>query len=365
VWYNSVDKSETMARSNNYLGIDFGAGGIKVLNVALEKKKAKLVTYGFTERSPEEAENDWFTDPQATANLLKKICAKAHTTTTQVITALPIASVFSAVINLPAAASKEVASAVRWEAKKLIPLPLEEVVLDWKLLPPAAGPRNSAAGQEKVKEKDKTIEVLLTGAPKTLINKYLDVFKKAGLNLLSLETEAFAFVRSLIGNDPSPTAIVDIGARKSNILILDRGVPFLTRSIDIGGKNFTQNIAAKLNIPTDQAEELKRNMSETELSGGIPDMIKEVLTPLLNEMKYSLDTYRARNNMTRSIEKIILTGGGAMLPKLTDYFTEFFNLRTFLGDPWVRLNYPEELKPVLQNIGSRFSVAIGLALREI
>lgn len=347
-----------MAKSNNYLGIDLGAGGIKVLNIALEKKKAKLVTYGFTERSPEETENDWFADPQATANLLKKICAKAHATTTQAITALPIASVFSAVINLPAAASKEIASAVRWEAKKLIPLPLEEVVLDWKLLPKPAMTSNQ-------KPTESTIEVLLTGAPKTLIDKYVDVFKKAGLSLLSLETEAFAFIRSLIGNDPSPTIIVDIGARKSNILILDRGVPFSTRSIDVGGKNFTQNIATKLSMPMDQAEELKRNMSETELSGGVPDMIKEILTPLLNEMKYSLDTYRARNSLTRPIEKIILTGGGAMLPKLTDYFTEFFNLRTFLGDPWVRINYSDELKPVLQNVGSRFSVAIGLALREV
>lgn len=324
-------------------------------------KKPRLVTYGFTDRSPNELDTDWLADPQATGALVRKICDKAKVTSNGAVTALPIASVFSSVISLPSSAAKELEAAVRWEAKKLIPLPLEEVVLDWKRLAPL--PVVAKEG-EKSKEQ-KTIEVLLTGAPQDLVQKYVEIFKKAGLSLLSLETESFAFIRSLVGNDPSPVAIVDIGAKKSNIVLVDRGIPFIARSVEVGGKNFTESVARALNVPLEQAEEIKRNIADSEAMNNLPTLIKDNLTPLLNEIKYSLNVYRSRNEMTRPIEKIILTGGSALLPKLADYFNEFFNLRTFLGDPWARLSYHTDLTPLLQSIGARFSVAIGLALREV
>lgn len=346
-----------MAKAKNYLGVDIGGGGIKVVNLIAEKNRPRLATYGFSERSPEEVDIDWFGNPKETASLLKEICRRAETLTPYAITSLPIASVFSAVINLPNLKPKEIDAAVRWEAKKLIPLPIEEVVLSWKILP-----------RLSKEEEEKNLIVLLTGAPKSLVQKYVDVFKMAGLNLISLEPESFAFIRSLVGNDLSPVAIVDLGARKSNVLFVDRGVPLLARSIEIGGKHFSAEIAKTLNIPLVQAEELKKSLAELrseerpELK--IPDLLRKVLAPLLNEIKYSLTVFQTKNDFARPIEKIILTGGGALIPKIEDYFNEFFQIRTFLGDPWARLLFPEELKPILQTIGSRFSVAIGLALRE-
>ncbi|MEK7606956.1 MAG: type IV pilus assembly protein PilM [Patescibacteria group bacterium] len=355
-----------MAKTRDSIGIDLGAGGIKAASLAREKKGVRLVTYGFTERSVGEMGNDWLADIDGTAALIRKICDRAHITGGRASTALPIASVFSSVINLPVAVSKgkELEAAVQWEAKKLIPLPLEEVILDWKILPPVSV---LAKGKEEkgAEKKEKMVEVLLTGAPKALVQKYIEVFKKAGFTLGALETESFAFIRSLVGNDLSLVAIVDIGARKSNIVFVDRGVPFLSRSIEIGGKNFTDRIADVLKMPVERAEEVKRNISELSALQSLPDLIKGVITPLLNEIKYSFDVYRTRNGGTRPLEKIILTGGSSALPKLSEHFTEFFNLRTFQGDPWARLQYPEELKPVLQSIGARFSVALGLAMREI
>jgi hypothetical protein len=41
------------------------------------------------------------------------------------------------------------------------------------------------------------------------------------------------------------------------------------------------------------------------------------------------------------------------------------NIRTYIGDPWARVIYPQELRPLLDTIGPRFSLAIGLAMRDI
>jgi hypothetical protein len=50
---------------------------------------------------------------------------------------------------------------------------------------------------------------------------------------------------------------------------------------------------------------------------------------------------------------------------LPNYFANLLGLKVYLGDPWARVVYPEELKPVLDEVGARFSVAIGLAMRNI
>ena len=265
---------------------------------------------------------------------------------------------------------------MQWEAKKLIPLPLEEVTLDFKeLAPPPDEPRAPAVAgvkeeKEKKEQRPKTIEVLLTAASKAIIAKYVKIAKVAGLTLASLETEAFALIRSLQGSDPSAVVIVDMGAVRSNILIVDRGIPMFTRSVEIGGKKCTEAIAASVGVPLAQAEAMKRDIGGGGFPGiapgALPPIFQEVLEPLINEIKYSFSTYKSRNGVTSRLpEKIILTGGGAGLPGLTEFLEHEFNMRTFLGNPWERVDFQPDLQPLLHSFGSKFSVAIGLALRSL
>lgn len=349
-------------KQKGYLGIDFGAGGIKVVQLQPVDGRGKLFTYGFAERGLEEVGIDYLDQPDATSDLLKKICAKARITTTQAVAALPIPSVFSAVLSIADVPKKELLQAVQWEAKKLIPLPLEEVVLDYKELAALPSSKEGKQGKEKEEKKEKSIQVLLTAAPKGIIDKYLQVAKQAGLTLSSIETEAFAIIRSLVGTDPVPAVVVDIGAVRSNILIIDRGIPMLTRSVQIGGKKCTEALAVNLGLKPNQAEAMKRDLdANTEL----PPVLKDVLQPLLNELKYSFNVYRTRNAVVRPPEKIILTGGGAGTPGIAKLLAAEFNLRTFLGDPWDQVDFNKDLTHILQTMGSRFAVSIGLALRNL
>ena len=94
----------------------------------------------------------------------------------------------------------------------------------------------------------------------------------------------------------------------------------------------------------------------------------EDLTPVLfllivTEIQYMLDFYRSQNGS--EIEKIILSGGGSMLLNLADYFSKRLNIKVIVGDPWNRVNYAEELKPVIAEVGAKLAVAIGLAMREM
>ena|SRR3989338_2589082 len=373
----------------SYLGVDFDSNSVKVVELVNENGRPRLLTYGYIDAEIDKNPKDDLKDTVLeTAKLIKAVCRKAKTTTTKAVSALPAFSVFSSILNLPAVVKKDLAQAVSWEAKKVIPMPLPEMILDFKILnedtdeiqpseekKPETRLDLNGNGQEAEKKgflKIKTgapkkyTKVLLTAAPKDLVKRYLDIFKAAGLNLLSLDTESFAFIRSLVGNDKSALMVVDIGSVVTNISVIANNIPILNRSIDIGGLTITKAIADSLNVSLVRAEQFKYDIGmnpERVGQGSVPKTIESALTPIVDELRYSLNLYKTQGQ--KNIEKIILTGGSSLLLNLPQYLASALGLRVFLGDPWARVIYPQDLKPVLDEIGPRYAVAVGLAMRDI
>ena len=373
----------------NYLGIDFDSSGVKIVELKNENGRPRLITYGYfdkkIDKTKEEKEKQ---NSLETAKLIKQVCHQSKTTTIKVVSSLPAFSVFSSILNLPAMSKKELSSAVEWEAKKVIPLPIKDMILDWKVLEDFSVSSDKGAGDDKKEDQDKNnlnlkikkrsflkinkaqksknIKILLTAAPKDLVKKHIGIFKSAGLNLLSLDTESFALVRALVGNDKSALMIVDIGSVVTNISVVDNSIPILNRSIDVGGLTITKAIANSLNVSLTRAEQFKYDIGmspDKSGQGSIPKTIESALNPIVDEIKYSLNLYKSQGS--KNIEKIILTGGSSLLSNLPDFLSRTLDLKVYLGDPWARVIYPQELKPVLDEIGARFSVAIGLAMRNI
>ncbi|MBU1349178.1 type IV pilus assembly protein PilM [Patescibacteria group bacterium] len=343
----------------SYLGVDFGMSGVKIVELLNEKGRARLVTYAYTDFPNISSDTQPMEDADTMVALLKKMLAKAKVTTKQAISALPSSAVFSSIISVPASSEKEIKEAVETQARKLIPVPLEEITLDSKTIDQA-----DAGGGKKVSR------VLITGAPKTLVTRTMDVFKRAGLELLSLETEAFAEIRSLVGKDRSSIMIIDIGAKRTNIAVVDRGVPFLNRSIATGGVAISQTISKTLGIPYEQADAMKRDirsMQQFAPTGDITPILNTLLRPIVDEVRYSFNLYQGQseNGQQKRIDKIILTGGSALLPRLPEFLTSLMNVNAYLGDPWARVVYPQDLRPVLDEIGPRFTVSVGCAMRDI
>ncbi len=340
--------------TNSYLGIDIGSTSVKIVELKKEGAQAKLLTYGFSENL-NASQKDWQSNTSFAAKVINKICKEAGAVSRSAISALPTFSVFSSVLNLSNITKKDIASAVHWEAKKVIPLPLEEMILDWK----------------KIEDEDKAkssgnIRVLLTGAPRTLVKRYIDIYKEAQINLLSLETETFSLIRSVLGNDRSTIMLVEMGASTTDVTIIDNCIPMLNRSVDIGGTTITKAIGHHLNIGLERAEQFKYDLGISSIESEedvVPNTIIETISPIVNEIKYAINLFQSKNN--KNTEKIILSGGSSLLPNLVNYLSKVLDMKVIIGDPWIRVSYPIDLKPLLHEIGPRMSVAIGLAMREI
>jgi type IV pilus assembly protein PilM len=340
---------------NLFLGIDIGDSSLKMVELKKKNRQIFLSNYAFSE-NVSEINFMKVDDVNYLARAVMKVKTEAGITARRVTASLPTFAVFSSLINVSSVDKKSLPAAVNEEAKKVIPLPLEEMTLDWKVVPDESG---------QILDKG-NLRVFLTGSPKKLVRKYIDIFKAAKLDLASLETETFSLVRSLLGDDKATVMIVEIGANSTDLSIVKESIPVLNRSLAVCAATVTRALADKLGFTYAQAEQFKFDLSvslSADARAELPQLITQTLEPIVTEMQYMLDFFHSQNS--GGVEKVVLSGGGALLLNLADYLSGRLNLKVIVGDPWNRVHYPAELKPVLSEAGPRLAVAIGLAMREI
>lgn len=335
----------------SYLGVDIGASGVKIVELKKEGDKARLTGYAFSENVSADTAASWRDDNAKTAQLIRQAIAKAGLTGNRVIVGLPSYSVFISFINLVNIDKKNIEQAVAWEVKKIIPVPIEDVNLEWRLI------------ESRVESNKEHLKIFITAVPKVLVQKYRDIFKEAKLNLLSLEPEIFSLTRALVGRDKASYAIIDIGAGTTNLSLIERGIPVLNRSLDLGGEQLTKKIAGGCQVSMEEAEQLKYDLginAHNFQNANINVIMTEAISPIINEIKYLLSLFEKRGS--GKIEKIILSGGSAMLVNLAPYLEKVLDITTIVSDPWSRISYPLELEPLLKEIGPKLSASCGLAL---
>jgi type IV pilus assembly protein PilM len=371
-------------KPDSFLGVDIGASGIKVVEFANKKGRPMLMTYGYAELPDAESGESLFDQPKAAGELLARVCKEAGVKSSAAMSALPSSNVFSAILSLPEVKDKKQRQAlVDAEVSKLAPLPLSEMItqttfLDEQKEKPAEKKKKGkdkkeevVNKQEKPKEKRKTFRALVTGAAKTFIQKYIELFKTAKLDLQAIDTESLALIRALVGKDKGAIMIIDIGAKRTNIVIVEKGIPFVSRSINIGGHTVTQQLMNQMKMSEAESERIKRDLgreayTESGLAGGLPKILEVIVLPLVNEIRYAFQLYANMElAQIKKVEKIILTGGSSHLPRVPEYLAETLDMNVYRGDPWARVLYPKDLASVLEEIGPRMSVAVGLAMREM
>jgi len=355
---------------NSFLGIDIGTSTIKMIEVKLKSKKPIITNYSWAQI------NNWYGDLNSDffnnvlPQYLKQIVEKGKFIKKNAYVALPSFSGLITVIEFPEMPKEDLEQAVRFEAHKYIPLPLEEVVLSWDILnsgAPASAPitaeqamaaTNQSAGTASAKK----IQILLVAAPKSRVEKYQQLIRKAGIGLKNIELESFSLVRALVGNDPGNFVIVDIGFRVCNIILVEKGEIKVSRNIDAGGINITYGIAQSMNIDEDRAEKLK--VSSKDFLSQQSGIIFPVLEVITEEVKrVILNYYKDINNS--QINSIILSGGTAKFYGIEEYFQKALNIKTIKGDPLARIEYDKKIETAINEIRPQLAVCVGLVLKGI
>ncbi len=349
-----------------FLGIDIGTSSIKIIELELGGAKPVLSNYGWVN-----SEN--FAKEGGSSALWKKYITKilkeGKFKGKNAYVSVPSSGSLVTLIDFPEMEKDDMDQAIRFEAHKYVPVPLEEVVLSWDVVgfvgdekEKKPNPENVSGSGPKEIIPGRKAQVLLVAAPKNKVAKYEEITKESGLNLKSMEIEGFSMVRSLIGNDQGNFLIVDIGARACNIILTEKGVIKVNRNIYSGGADITRVIAKSIDVEESKAESLKTkgdNFLSGELAMTFPSM--EVI---LGEIKRMVEAYY-KNNEKRKIDGLIISGGTANLKGIAEYFQSSLGVKVIIGNPLSRIEYPKSLELKLNEIKTRFSVAIGLALKGV
>lgn len=352
------------SKPTQFVGIDIGSGGVKIVELRGQNKRPYLYTYAFSDEKLKfrYAHND--EERRAvideTAAIVREVARAAKTQSQSAVASLPQRDVFSTIINIPQVDAKDFNSTIAHEVEKLLPFPLSEAVLDTRKIEPLP----SEAEMYK-----KTERVFITAARSSTIKLYSDIFAKAGFKLQTIETETFATIRAMIGNDPSPVLMIDMGKQYTSFSYIARTIPQVDIVIETGGDKINELLAKAWNKSPDEVEGMKMDLFDEmgdEEDAAILAILEPAFKPLIKEIEIVFETMRrtALGTVTRP-DKIILTGGASHCPMLAKKIESHFSIKTYAGDPWARVITSAALKPVLDRIGPRFAVAIGLAERLI
>lgn len=328
-------------------GLDIGRSFIKVVDLDVAAKRLKAVGSILTPQGGMQSESP--VDLSKVSDAIKACLEKARINVEGCALSLIESQVVSRLIQLPALTDKELAAAISWEAEQYIPLPLKDVNLQYKVV-------------SKTEGQNGKMDVLLTAAPKRVIEKYVNVVKNAGLRPVFLETESAALVRALAAPGDPATIIVSMGADSTELVIASGGNVLFTRSIASGGTTLTRAIVAEFNLPESQAEEYKQTYGilEDKLSGKVAGVLKPILDILTAEIQKAVEFAHGHVNGAQ-VGRVVVCGGGSLLPGLSEFLVSRTSLEISLADPWA--GFTKDSIGANTGQGTFYAVATGLALR--
>jgi type IV pilus assembly protein PilM len=348
------------------LGIDIGSSSIKVVQLKKKNGKAVLETYGVLSLGPYGN-----TDVGAVTNLktddiaraLVDVMKESNVTTKSAVIAIPSLSSLIFTLSLPGKIDDaQLAKIVPIEARKYIPVPITEVTLDWFMIPQEAEFVENEEGSPNVAQPK--IEVLVVAIHNDTLAQYQDILKKTDLHSESFEMEIFSNIRSSFSHEVAPVMLIDFGASKTKVSIVEEGVVRAFHVVNRGSQDISRNISQSLSVTFLEAEKLKRAVGlDMSADPRVEKIARLFITYIFTDINSIVFAYEKKYN--KNVSKVFLTGGGSLMKGLLEAAKENFKVEVVYSNPFSKTETPAFLGPVLEISGPEFSVAVGLALRQL
>lgn len=358
-------------------GLDISDLSLKIARLKRKGRFYQLRSWGKQQVPDGVIEEGEVKDPEKLSQFLRSALSQVwgeKIRTKYVVASLPEEKAYLEVIQMPRMPKEELENAVRFEVENHIPLAIEEVYLDFKVLEPL---------QDNLDH----LDILIAALPKEIVDPYLASLKAVGLRPLALEIESEATARALVENQisPTPLLLLDLGATRTGFIIFSGNSVRLTSSIRIAGGELTRAIARKLEISGKEAEKIKKKWGlnqniKLKLKNGFQKEIKKgeifrILEPalknLINEIKKYLNYYQSHASHEhlppngQAVEMILLAGGGAQLKGLASFLQQELQITTRLANPFINLPSQPNIPALAIPEALGYATALGLAMRGI
>lgn len=353
------DLSILNPKARSLVGLNIGSSAVKMVELSSGRGGEYQLECYAIEPLPEGAVMDGnISSHEGVSEAIARCWRRLDTSTKYVAMALPTAAVITKKIILPAGLRESAMEVqVESEANQYIPFTLEEVNLDFQIV----GPTPTDPDE---------VEVLIAASRKEGVEDRVACAEAAKLKPVIMDVEsyaalaAFELVRDQFSGNTSERifALVDVGANAMKVTVMRGDQQIYNREQAFGGNQLTQDIVRAYGMSYEEAETLKR-------TGPMPDNYEaEILRPFLDNL--ALEISRAMQFFFTStqygeIDHIVLMGGGALLPGVSEVVTERTQIDSLMANPFAKMTLSQRVRPkqLLQDAPS-LMVACGLALRR-
>ena len=331
-------------KTKNRVGLDIGSSSVKMVEIASSGENLNLVCLGMKKASSS------IREPLIEA--IKSLSSEISVTAKEAVISVSGPSVIVRFVSMPKMKDDELKGAIRFEAEKHIPFPIDDCIVDHQILR-----RNDKEGK---------LEILLVAAKKDTIMNKMSIAEESGFSVSAVDVDTFAVANAFLKSPShSPAgktaALLNIGANFTNVGIVRDGALCFARDIAIGGNDFNQAISKALSVDVKSAEDIKLSPGDR-----LQDVIactKGIMNNLLDDTRLSLSYYE--NQSGRGVDEICISGGPSIMPGFEMLFQEAFESKPVFWDPLDSLNKSPggfDIAPI-EKMKSSFAVAVGLALR--
>lgn len=341
------------------VGVDVSANGLRAVEVATGGRGKPVVLKQHSIGLPEGAVSRGEVIEQSTVSTaLKQLWTTGGFKGKDVVLGIGNSRVFARNLTVPKMSLKLIRESLPFQVQEMIPFPTDDAVLDFYPI------------SESTSESGPVVNGLLVAALRDAVMGNVTAVQRAGLNPVEVDLVPFALTRILLRGTKAggTTAVIDVGANTTTVVVATAGVPQFVRIIPSGGDDLTAALARRLNVAPAQAEMMKRAIglsttSQRPEERNVASVMLELTSELITSLRTTL-TYFAGSGQNTVIDRIIVTGGGAMLPGFGHALAEYTRLPVSVGDPLEAVEVATRANQgaFANGGGASFAVALGLAL---
>jgi len=231
--------------------------------------------------------------------------------------------------DFPYMSLNDLKSTLPFQAKGMIPLPIEESELDFV-------PLNVIDSEQGKQLHGILVATLRNGLEKTA-------------RITSIDAGPFALARLFADTNQQQTeAVVNISGNGTDVIVLENGQPAYMRVVPSGADDVTDAIANALRISFEDAERIKNQIGLQNVTGDerlekAEEVIRETTAQLIVGIRNTLNLYDV-DHAGGTISGVVLTGTGARLIGLPPVLASSINKVVRIGDPFIRFRLSKEVE---------------------
>jgi type IV pilus assembly protein PilM len=351
--------------SRSAIGLDIGTSGVRAAELSFGKGDITLEKFGQV-ALPEGAVRDGeVVNPEVVGAAIKQLWSHTKFSGNKVVLGVANQKVIVRQVDLPWMPVDELKKSLGYLVQDFVPMPVEAAVLDFHVLEELGADNGN-----------RTMRGLLVAASRDMVHNSIDAVRRAGLTPVMVDLTSFAVIRALadadhLGMGSNVEALVDVGARVTNIVVHQGGVPRFVRILLMGGQDVTDAVAERMGMPQEQAEALKQQLGLGSAGEGMDvqaavRVVEAVTAAFVDEIRGSLDYYLASSG-SAPISRLVLTGGGARLDGLARRLSVTSRVPVEVGTPMNSLQIgrtglsPEQIAFVEPLAAVPVGLALGVA----